>query len=84
MYRNSFTAVMFVFLALNYLNYHRFVPGCDDCPIRNGFPFPVLVEGGYSPTHIFVWWGFLGNIAVILAATILLAKAWHLVRSLSR
>jgi len=49
---------------------------CYDCFAPHGIPFVYYHEGGFAGGARFVWAGVMGNIAISLAMTTLLAIVW--------
>lgn len=58
-------AVTLVFNALSFLRVW-FAPGCADCVLGAGVPFPFVSHGGFVTETFVIWRGVRDNLAAIL------------------
>jgi hypothetical protein len=58
-------AVTVVFNALSFLRVW-FAPGCADCVLAAGVPFPFVSHGGFFTETFVIWRGVRDNVAAVL------------------
>lgn len=75
-FQTSIIAGTLILVAFNIANLLRFV-SCFDCFYPYGLPFTFYTEGGYAGGGGFVWYGIVGDAAVIFAFAAVCTILWN-------
>jgi hypothetical protein len=62
-----------VFFAMQLLNR----PHCLDCVARIGFPLAYMQDGTFSTVGHFIWFGFLADFSIAVAAAVIIMWVWR-------
>ena len=75
----EFASVVVLAVLFNALSVVRMwiAPGCADCLLSAGVPFPFLAHGGFFTETFVVWRGVLDNLVAIAIAVVALLS-WKL------